>query len=124
MSLPKGYDTEIGANGNQLSGGQKQRLAIARALIRKPRLLLLDEFTSALDAESERVVWEGLERVRGKGGWGMTVVAVAHRLNTIRHADVIFVLEEGGRCVDQGTHEELMGRCEWYRDGAVRQGLK
>ncbi|KAF2404840.1 P-loop containing nucleoside triphosphate hydrolase protein [Trichodelitschia bisporula] len=118
--LPEGYDTQVGPNGGQLSGGQKQRLAIARALVRKPRLLILDESTSALDAESEGLLQEGLERaVRGGG---MTVVAIAHRLRTVRAADVIFVVEEG-RCVDRGRHEELMERSETYRANAVLQML-
>lgn len=120
MALPSGYETNCGPNGNQLSGGQKQRLSIARALVRKPRLLLLDESTSALDAESERLLQEGLEvAVRG----GVTVVAIAHRLHTIRKADVIFVVE-GGRVVDQGRHEELVARSESYRINASHQTLE
>ncbi|KAK5988670.1 ABC transporter 1 [Cladobotryum mycophilum] len=105
MSLPDGYDTECGPNGSRLSGGQRQRLAIARALVRKPRLLLLDESTSALDAESERALQEGLERAAR----GITVMAITHRLHTVRKADVIFVVE-GGKVVDMGRHEELVER--------------
>ena len=118
MSLPDGYNTQCGTGGGQLSGGQKQRLAIARALVRKPRLLLLDESTSALDAESERLLQEGLERATQ----GITVVAIAHRLHTIRRADVIFMIEDG-RCVDSGSHEELMQKSESYRVNVLHQTL-
>jgi ATP-binding cassette subfamily B (MDR/TAP) protein 1 len=120
MSLPQGYDTDCGANGNQLSGGQRQRLSIARALVRKPKLLLLDESTSALDAESEKLLELGLERaVKGQG---VTVIAIAHRLRTIAKADVIFLVD-GGKVVDQGRHEELVERSESYRVNALHQML-
>jgi ATP-binding cassette subfamily B (MDR/TAP) protein 1 len=115
-ALPQGYETNCGPNGNQLSGGQKQRLAIARALVRRPRLLLLDESTSALDAESESLLQQGLD----VAARGITVVAIAHRLRTIRRADVIFLIE-GGVCVDQGTHEELVARSERYRVNTMHQ---
>ncbi|KAJ3495517.1 hypothetical protein NLG97_g3341 [Lecanicillium saksenae] len=111
VSLPDGYDTECGPNGSRLSGGQRQRLAIARALVRKPKLLLLDESTSALDAESERALQEGLERAAK----GITVIAITHRLHTVRKADVIFVVE-GGQVVEKGRHDELVERSESYRD--------
>lgn len=118
MELPNGYDTECGPNGSRLSGGQRQRLAIARALVRKPKLLLLDESTSALDAESERALQEGLERVAR----GITVIAITHRLHTVRKADVIFVVE-GGKVVEKGRHEELVEKSETYRINALQQML-
>jgi ABC-type multidrug transport system fused ATPase/permease subunit len=118
LGMPGAYDSECGPNGDRLSGGQKQRLAIARALVRKPALLLLDESTSALDAESEKLLQDGLE----KASRGMTVVAIAHRLYTIRKADVIFLVEEG-RVVDRGTHGELVGRSESYRVNALSQAV-
>ncbi|KAG6023115.1 hypothetical protein E4U40_004166 [Claviceps sp. LM458 group G5] len=116
MKLPEGYDTECGASGNRFSGGQKQRLAIARALVRKPRLLILDEPTSALDAESEKLLQDGLEIASR----GITVLAVAHRLHTIRKADVIYMIE-GGKSVDSGTHDELCTRSESYRSNVLSQ---
>ena len=116
MALPSGYETRCGPNGNQFSGGQKQRLSIARALVRKPKLLILDESTSALDAESESLLQQGLE----KAAAGITVIAIAHRLHTIRRADVIFLIE-GGKCVDSGSHDELLVRSESYRENVMHQ---
>ncbi|KAH8593471.1 leptomycin B resistance protein pmd1 [Bisporella sp. PMI_857] len=118
MGMSNGYETNVGPNGNQLSGGQKQRLAIARALVRKPQLLLLDESTSALDAESERLLQEGLD----KAARGITVIAIAHRLHTIRRADVIFLIE-AGVCTHRGTHDELRERSEAYRINALHQAV-
>lgn len=109
ISLPQGYDTEIGAKGVALSGGQKQRIAIARALIRNPRVLLLDEATSNLDAETERDVMSVLEKEKGK----RTLVMVAHRMATVKNADVIFVMGDG-RNVESGSHEELIGKRGLY----------
>ncbi|CAO1597604.1 hypothetical protein XANCAGTX0491_001411 [Xanthoria calcicola] len=117
-SLPEGYSTRCGPNGDRFSGGQKQRLSIARALVRQPRLLLLDEPTSALDAESEEHFQDTLGRVCSR----MTVVAIAHRLRTIMKASVIFLIEDG-RCVDRGTHEELFERNASYRANALHQSL-
>jgi ATP-binding cassette subfamily B protein len=109
--LPKGLDTPLGEGGAQLSGGQRQRLAIARALVRNPRLVILDEATSALDTESERLVQEALVRLTR----GRTTLIVAHRFSTIRHAHRIIVLHRG-QIVEQGTQAELMGRQgQFYR---------
>ena len=102
-SLPTGYDTAVGAQGVALSGGQKQRIAIARALIRNPRVLLLDEATSNLDSETERSV----QAVFEKTGKGRTMVVVAHRLATVQNADVIFVIS-GGRVAEAGNHKALL----------------
>ncbi|MPQ97778.1 ATP-binding cassette domain-containing protein [Modestobacter sp. I12A-02628] len=103
MRLPLGYDTVVGARGHRFSGGEKQRLAIARTLLRDPRVLVLDEATSALDNETERAVQAALDEART----GRTTITIAHRLSTVRYADVIAVLD-AGRVVERGTHDELL----------------
>jgi ATP-binding cassette subfamily B protein len=103
VELSEGYDTLVGERGYRMSGGEKQRLAIARVILKDPRILILDEATSALDTASERLVQHALEPLMEQ----RTTIAIAHRLSTIRAADVIFVLERG-RIVERGTHEELL----------------
>uniref|UniRef100_A0A7S3QG25 Bile salt export pump n=1 Tax=Chaetoceros debilis TaxID=122233 RepID=A0A7S3QG25_9STRA len=105
--FPNGYATHVGDKGAQLSGGQKQRIAIARVLLKNPKILLLDEATSALDSESEYVVQEALDKLLGKGN--RTTIVIAHRLSTVRNADIIAVVKDGA-IVEQGTHDQLLAR--------------
>ncbi|PLT30227.1 ABC transporter ATP-binding protein [Peribacillus deserti] len=116
QELPDKYDTEVGERGIKLSGGQRQRIAIARALLRKPNILMLDEATSSLDSKSEIVVQDALENLMK----GRTTIVIAHRLSTVIDADQIVFLEKG-RVTGKGTHSELMQTHELYREFASRQ---
>jgi ATP-binding cassette subfamily B protein len=108
--LPRGFDTMLEENAANLSGGQKQRLAIARALITDPKLLIFDEATSALDPDSEAIIRRNLASIAK----GRTVIIVSHRLSTLTDADAILVIERG-RVADVGRHEQLLTRCVTYR---------
>jgi ATP-binding cassette subfamily B protein len=118
MEMPEGYNTVVGDRGVRLSGGQRQRIALARALLRKPELLILDEATSSLDSQSETLIQEAIEKIAHQ----TTMVIIAHRLSTIANADWIYVLEEG-RVVEQGTYGELIGLKSSFKRMAELQGL-
>jgi ABC-type multidrug transport system fused ATPase/permease subunit len=109
--LPDGYETRVGERGLTLSGGQRQRVAIARALLADPRILILDDATSSVDATTEAAIKSGLEEAMR----GRTTFIIAHRLSTVSLADEIVVVD-GGTIVDRGTHEELMRGCGFYRE--------
>ena len=113
--LPDGYDTLVGERGLTLSGGQRQRVAIARALLAEPRILILDDATSSVDAQTEAEIKKGLREAME----GRTTFIVAHRISTISLADEIVVLDRG-RIVDRGTHEELLERCPLYEEIAEK----
>lgn len=116
LALPGGYDTEIGERGVKLSGGQRQRIALARAVLTNPRILILDEATSSVDAEAEYLIQQALEQVLA----GRTALVIAHRLSTIRNADKIIALEDG-RIVEAGNHDELLSRQGLYSQMYRRQ---
>jgi ABC-type multidrug transport system fused ATPase/permease subunit len=116
QQLPDGYDTEIGERGVKLSGGQKQRLALARAILADPRILILDEATSSVDAEAEYLIQQALDEVLK----GRTALVIAHRLSTIRNADKIIALE-GGRIREVGDHHQLLSRGGLYSQLYRRQ---
>ena len=109
--LPEGYDTWVGERGVTLSGGQRQRLSIARTILLNPPVLILDDSTSSVDVETERLIHEAMNQVMK----GRTTFVIAHRLSTVRQADLVLVLKDGD-IVEQGTHQELMGRCGIYQD--------
>ena len=109
MALPDGYDTVVGERGYKLSGGEKQRLAIARVILKQPRIQILDEATSSLDSESEAQVQAALERLMV----GRTSIVIAHRLSTILSADLILVLHNG-RIIEQGSHAQLLQETGLY----------
>lgn len=118
MSLPEGYSTECGTNGSKLSGGQKQRVAVARALIRSPEVLLLDEYTSALDAHSEQQIKKAVDRAAE----GRTTIVVAHRLSTVQNATRIYVFDDG-RIQEVGSHNELVAAGKLYASLVKTQTL-
>jgi ATP-binding cassette, subfamily B, bacterial len=118
VRLPEGYETFIGERGVKLSGGQQQRLAIARAILAAPQILILDEATSNLDTESEQLIQGALADLLQ----GRTTFVIAHRLSTIRRADLILLMEDG-KVIERGTHEELMqARGEYH--GMVRRQME
>lgn len=109
VSLPDGYDTVVGERGYRLSGGEKQRVALARVILKNPRILVLDEATSSLDSESEMLIQEALKRVMA----GRTSIVIAHRLSTILAADMILVMDRG-QIVERGTHRQLLAQGGLY----------
>jgi ABC-type multidrug transport system fused ATPase/permease subunit len=115
-AFPEGYDTQVHERGIRLSGGQKQRVCIARALLTDPRILVLDEASSALDAESEHLVQQALDRLME----GRTTLVIAHRLSTVRAASMVCVVD-GGTVVERGTHDELIATPGAYKQLIDRQ---
>jgi ATP-binding cassette subfamily B protein len=121
VNLPDGYETRVGAGGQDLSGGEKQRLSIARTIIQNPKILILDEATAAMDTETEGKIQEALNKLQT----GRTTIAIAHRLSTLRDADSLAVID-GGKVVETGTHDELMRlKGEYHKLYSIQmEGLK
>ena len=117
-SLPDGLDTVVGEHGGKLSGGQRQRISIARAILKNPPILILDEATASLDTESEKLVQEALDRLMSS----RTTIAIAHRLSTIKNADMIVVMDDG-KIVECGTHEQLIEKDGYYKKLYSMQAL-
>jgi ATP-binding cassette subfamily B protein len=117
--FPEGFDTMVGERGITLSGGQKQRTAIARAILRNPRILILDDALSSVDTITEEKILEGLRQIMQ----GRTTILISHRVSTVRHADRIFVLEHG-KVVEQGSHSQLIGQGGYYADLYQKQLLE
>jgi subfamily B ATP-binding cassette protein MsbA len=119
LQKENGYETPIGDRGNKLSGGEKQRVTIARAVLKNPPILILDEATSSLDTESEKLVQDAINNLMNN----RTSIVIAHRLSTIRHADEIIVLQKG-KIVERGTHETLIALEGFYRKLVSMQEVK
>ena len=118
--LPEGIDTFIGDRGVKLSGGERQRLALARALLRKPSLLILDEATSNLDSENEKKILKAIDDLHGE----ITILIIAHRLSTIKNADYIYLIDDG-QILESGTWNELLNKEKgWFKDICEAQGIK
>ncbi|WP_418627223.1 ATP-binding cassette domain-containing protein, partial [Anaerosinus sp.] len=116
LELSEGYDTKVGERGAALSGGQQQRIAIARALIMDPKILIFDEATSALDYESENIIMRNIDHIAS----GRTMLMIAHRLSTVRNCDMILVVDKGS-IVEYGTHDELMTKMSLYYNLYMQQ---
>ena len=116
--FPQGLDTIVGEKGSQLSGGQKQRIAIARALMKKPKILILDESTSALDSESEFEIWNSINEFRKEMNMG--IIVIAHRLSSVKNCDKIFVIDNG-IISESGTHQELINLNGKYKELMEKQ---
>lgn len=118
--FPNGFQTVLGEKGLNLSGGQRQRISIARALIRKPKIIIFDEATSALDANSEQMVQESIEKLALSHKDKITIIVIAHRLSTIINADRIIVMKEG-KVIEQGSHETLKANKGYYYELVEKQ---